>query len=129
MSARNPTKAQREAEKARVAASLKAYPSDALAWQLALPVNSEGKPATDTTVARNRRFARMDNPTGIMRVTGGCGVVHGPYRPNINRHTYEARRVATCTNRVYDTREGNEVISAQDVAARKAARKPAWAKW
>lgn len=126
---RNPTKAQREAEALRELASQKVYARDPLAWQLALPRDPEGKPVADTAANRNRRFPRMERETGSIKMSGGAGVVHGPYRPNVGKSTYAARHVAICTERKYDTRDNSTVFSAEQIEARKLSRKPAWARW
>ncbi len=84
--------------------------SDPMCWQLALP---EGK--SDTAKHRNQRFGRMDKPRDIKFTSRGAGMVHDG-KPNINRSTYEARRVAICTTRVYDTSPDATLIRVDDGA-------------
>jgi hypothetical protein len=79
---------------------------DPMMWQLSLVRLKTREDGTqyygsvkDTAKNRNHgRFAKMEKRGDTKFSSMGAGVVHSPYK-GLPRHTYEARRVAICTER------------------------------
>jgi len=106
--------------------------SDPMCWQLSLPVKyvkGEMVVAPDTAKNRNARFKRMDRVTGTTQVVGGAGVVYDhDGRGNLGQNTYQARRIAACTVRRFDTTPGTKLVTGAELAARRPSRSNGWAR-
>jgi len=60
---------------------------------------------------------------------GGAGVVYDyDGRGNLGQNTYQARRIAACTVRRFDTTPGTKLVTGAELAARRPSRSNGWAR-